>query len=150
MRETDPRQAEISDPALPAIARRDPLPDAYPPENYRSLAAEYPWLAIAAGAGIGLLVGALLPAKAGAKLGKRALGMATMAGELGLTLSARAREKSAPAREWTTQTGRDGLARITDGTGELRDRAKRSAASAKSMGGALALEAIKLIAKARK
>ena len=97
-----------------------------------------------------MLVGALLPAKAGAKLGKRALGMATMAGELGLTLSAHAREKSAPAREWTTQTGRDGLARITDGTVELRDRAKRSAASAKSMGGALALEAIKLVAKARK
>ena len=52
-------------PALPAT----PLPpkDAYPPEDYRTLAGEYPWLAMAAGLGVGLLAGALVPKKAGSQ-----------------------------------------------------------------------------------
>ena len=73
------------------LPRRAQLPDAYPPEDYRSLAAEYPWLVLAAGAGLGLLAGALLPRKAGSKLGGKALGLAAMAGELGLSLAAQAR-----------------------------------------------------------
>ena len=64
---------------LPALPQRQRLPDAYPPEDYRSLAAEYPWLAMAAGLGLGLLAGALLPKKAGGKMGRRILGAATAA-----------------------------------------------------------------------
>lgn len=57
-------------------------PDAYPPEDYRSLAAEYPWLTVAAGLGIGALAGALLPRSFGSKLGRGALGMAGLVGEM--------------------------------------------------------------------
>lgn len=72
-------------PALPAA----PLPprDAYPPEDYRTLAGEYPWLAVAAGLGMGLLAGALVPKKAGSQFTRRALSLAMVAGELALALS---------------------------------------------------------------
>ena len=40
---------------LPAVPQRKNLPDAYPPEDYRSLAAEYPLLTVAAGLGLGML-----------------------------------------------------------------------------------------------
>lgn len=140
-------QATKADAALPVPARRSPLPDAYPPENYRSLAAEYPWLTLAAGAGFGLLIGAMLPRKTGGKLGQRALGAAAVAGEIGLALSARARDKAAEA-------GRDGLARIGDSTADLRERTARAAGqaagSARSTGLELAREAIKLAARLRK
>ena len=121
---------------LPAVPVRESLPDAYPPEDYRTLAGEYPWLTMAAGAGLGLLAGALLPKKSGARLGKRALGMATIAAELGLALSRRAGEaadeKAAP----------------------LRQRAGRAAGSARagarSAGATIAREAIRLAARARR
>ena len=61
--------AERDAPVLPARAT---LPDRYPPEDYRSLAGEYPWLTVAAGLGAGLLVGAMLPRGLGGKFGKRA------------------------------------------------------------------------------
>lgn len=129
--------------SLTAVPRRAPLPDAYPPENYRSLAAEYPWLTLAAGAGFGLLVGAMLPRKVGGKLGQRALGAAAVAGEIGLTLAARARDKAADA-------GREGLSRVGESTADLRERTARTAHSAGSTGIVLAREAIKLAAKLRK
>lgn len=142
-----PDQAPREDDTLPAAGRRSPLPDAYPPENYRTLAAEYPWLTLAAGAGFGLLIGAMLPKKAGGKLGQRALGAAAVAGEIGLALSARARDKAADA-------GRDGLALIGEGTADLRARtaqaAGQAAGSARSTGIVLAREAIKLAARLRK
>lgn len=121
---------------LPAVPVRETLPDAYPPEDYRSLAAEYPWLTMAAGAGLGMLAGALLPKKSGSKLGRRALGMATVAAELGLALSRRAGE-TAEAK-----------------TAPLRQRAGRAAGSARSgtrsAGAWIAREAIKLAARGRK
>jgi hypothetical protein len=120
-------------PGLPAPL----LPkDAYPPESYRSLAGEYPWLAMAAGLGAGLLAGALMPKKAGGKFGKRALGLAMMAGEIGLALSKQAGVKAGDA-------GRDSLARTKDGASQLRT-------TARSAGATLAREAIKLAARARK
>lgn len=128
---------------LPAVPVRETLPDAYPPEDYRSLAAEYPWLTMAAGAGLGLLAGALLPKRAGSKLGKRALGLATVAAELGLALSRQAGSKAT-----------EGLARIEEGSGSLRARAGRAAGSARSgarsAGVTLAREAIRLAARVRK
>jgi ElaB/YqjD/DUF883 family membrane-anchored ribosome-binding protein len=50
---------------LPALPPRAAPADAYPPEGFKSLAKEHPWLLVAAGAGAGLLVGALLPKRAG-------------------------------------------------------------------------------------
>jgi ElaB/YqjD/DUF883 family membrane-anchored ribosome-binding protein len=129
--------------SLPAVPKRESLPDAYPPEDYSSLLKEYPWLTMAAGAGLGLLAGALLPKRAGSKLGKRALGVASVAAELGLALSRQAGSKAS-----------EGLARIEEGSAPLRARAGRAAGSARSgarsAGVTLAREAIRLAARVRK
>lgn len=127
---------------LPAVPARATLPDAYPPENYRSLAAEYPWLAVAAAAGFGLLAGALVPKKAGGKLGRRVLTAATLAGEFGLALSKRTGGRVSEAPH---DTPGQGGAR----TAALRQRAAHSASAARSAGLTLAREAIKLAIKAR-
>ena len=99
------------------------LLDAYPPESYRSLAGEYPWLAIAAGAGAGLLLGAMLPRSFGGKLGRRALAVATVAGELGLALSRQARDAASEAAS-------EGLDYADEKTAPIRARASRMAGSA--------------------
>ena len=65
--------------AVPPASARAALPDAYPPDSYRSLVAEYPWLVVATGAGLGLLAGALVPKRFGAKLGGRLMTAATLA-----------------------------------------------------------------------
>jgi ElaB/YqjD/DUF883 family membrane-anchored ribosome-binding protein len=121
---------------LPAVPKRETLPDAYPPEDYRSLAREYPWLTVAAGAGLGLLAGALLPKRLGGKLGKRALGAAAVAAELGLALSRQAGDAA------------------SEKTAPLRQRAGRAAGSARSgarsAGATLVREAIRLAARVRK
>lgn len=127
-------------PGAPALKQ---FPDAYPPEDYRSLAAEYPWLTVAAGLGAGMLIGALLPKRAGSKLGKRAITAATLAGELGLALSKSARERAGEA-------GREGLARIGEGTATVRRKAGNAAGSARSTGLTLARHAVKLAARARR
>jgi hypothetical protein len=121
-------------PALPA----SPIPprDAYPPEDYRSLAAEYPWLTVAAGLGLGLLAGALVPKRAGSKLGQRALSLAVMAGELGLALSRQAGERASVA-------SKEGLTRARQGTTQIRS-------GARSTGATIAREAIRLAARVRK
>lgn len=128
---------------LPVVPRRDPLPDAYPPEDYRSLAAEYPLLTLAAGVGLGLLVGSLVPKGAGGKAGRRAMALATAAAELGLALGKQARDKAEDA-------GREGLARLDEGTQPLRQRATRAGHSARSQGVRLAGEAIRLAARLRR
>lgn len=129
--------------SLPALPRREPLPDRYPPEDYRSLAAEYPVLTLAAGVGLGLLVGALLPKGVGGKAGRRAMGVAAAAAELGLVLSKSARDRAAEA-------GREGLAELGERAAPLRQRATRAGGSARSQGVRLAGEAIKLAARLRK
>ena len=120
-------------PAVPSPAR---FPDAYPPEDYRTLLKEYPWLAVAAGLGAGLLLGAVLPRGLGGRIGKRALAAATVAGELGLALGQQAREKAA------------------EGTGDLAGRVARvsSPARSKARGAGLAIvrEAVKLAGRTRK
>lgn len=116
----------------PGVPVRQHFPDAYPPESYRSLAAEYPWLSVAAGLGAGMLIGALLPKKAGSKLGKRALAAATVASELGLAFTKQAR----------TRASESGAA--------VRRKAGTAAGSARSTGLTLARHAVKLAARARR
>lgn len=129
--------------SLPAIPRREPLPDAYPPEDFRTLAKEHPMLTVAAGLGLGLLVGALIPKGAGGKAGRRLIGVATVAAELGLAFSKQAADRAGDA-------GREGLARLDESTAPLRKRAGRAGSAARSKGIELAGEAIKLAAKLRK
>lgn len=70
------------------------LPEGDPPEQFSSLIGEYPGLAIAAGLGLGLLAGALLPRSAGRKLARGAFFLATTGGELGLVLGKQALQKA--------------------------------------------------------
>lgn len=128
---------------LPAMPRREPLPDAYPPEDLRSLAAEHPWLTMAAGAGLGMLAGALVPKRFGSGLGKRAFALATVAAELGLALSKQARDAAGDKAS-------EGLARIDEGTAPMRQRARIAGRSARSQGVRLAGEAIRIAARLRK
>jgi hypothetical protein len=97
--------------------------DAYPPDDYTDLARHYPWLAVAAGLGAGLLVGALLPKRAGSKLGQKALGFAVVAGEMALAAGRQAGEKA-------EDVGRDGLALAREGGQQLRETGESLARSA--------------------
>lgn len=124
--------------AAAPIPARASLPDAYPPESYRSLAAEYPWLVVAAGAGLGLLAGALVPKQFGGKLGGRLLTAATLAAEFGMAMSKQAGSKEPEV-----------AAPLSTPATRLRARVGRSAGAARSTGLMLAGEAIKLAARAR-
>ncbi len=145
MSRIEPRQERIAAKIAASQERLDryspkrpvlPAKDAYPPEDYRSLIAEYPWLAVAAGMGLGLLAGALTPKKTSSGFGKRALGLAMAAGELGLALSRQAGERASEA-------SRDGLALAKDRSQQMRN-------TARSTGTTIAREAIKLAARVRK
>jgi hypothetical protein len=138
--------------ALSAQRRR--LPDAAPPDSYRSLALEYPWLALAAALGGGLLVGALLPRGIGRKAGRRALTVAMVGGELALALSKQA-GKAAQERS------REGLARLSEigetvgeAGSDLRQRTVQVSATAsgkaREAGTRLAREAIRLAGRVRR
>ncbi len=128
---------------LPARIRRDPMPDANPPESYRSLAREYPLLTVAAGLGIGLLVAALLPRGFASKAGRRAMGAATVAAELGLAYSKQARDVAGGAAH-------DGIAKLEETTAPLRKNALRAGENARNRGVQLAEDAIKLVKRLRK
>lgn len=132
---------------LPALPVRRAPADAYPPEDFSSLAREHPFLILAAGAGAGLLVGALLPKRTGSKLGGRALGLAAAGAELALAFSRTTRDA---ARDGA----REGLQRIDQGTAPLLRKAGAAASSgshsARSTGIRIAGEAIKLAARLRK
>ncbi len=156
MSETENRRSRVSqriaasqarldrdDSALPTVPHLGRLPDAVPPESYRGLAAEYPWLTVAAGLGVGVLLGSLLPRGLGGRAGRRIAGAAVTAAELGFALSKQARDKAEDG-------ARDGLAMLDEGTAPLRQRATRGARSARSQGVRLASEAIKLAVRFRK
>ncbi len=129
--------------SLPARPRRDPLPDRDPPEDYRSLAREYPWLMIAAGLGLGVLVATVLPRKFAGKTAKRAMGIATVAAELGLAYGRQARDAAGEAAH-------DGLVLLEEGTAPLRQRAVSAGKTVRSRGTRFAGEAIKAVARLRK
>lgn len=120
-----------------------PLPDRHPPENYRGLAREYPWLTVAAGVGLGVLVAAVLPRKFASKGAKRAMGLASVAAELGLAYSRQARDAA-------SGVAHDGLAKLDEGTAPLRKRAVTAGKSVRSRGTRLAGEMIKAAARLRK
>lgn len=156
MSKTDPRRDRVASriaasqdrlkresEGLPAHPRRDPLPDRDPPEDYRGLAREYPWLTVAAGVGIGVLIAALLPRKFAGKTAKRAMGIATVAAELGLTYGRQARNAAGEAAH-------DGLTMLEEGTAPLRQRAVSAGKTVRSRSTRLANEAIKAVAALRK
>ena len=129
--------------AVPPASARAALPDAYPPDSYRSLVAEYPWLVVATGAGLGLLAGALVPKRFGAKLGGRLMTAATLAAELGLAMSRQGGSEPAPAKsELPPQS--------TNIATQVQQRVAQSAEAVRGTGMMLASEAIRLVARARR
>lgn len=132
---------------LPALPSRRAPADAYPPEDLRGLAQEHPWLVVAAGAGAGLLIGALLPKRAGSKAASRALGLAAVGTELAMAFSRNARDSAA-------EGAREGLTMLDERTAPLRRRAGQAAGSAsrsaRATGLRIAGEAIQLAARLRK
>lgn len=67
-------------------ARRVP-PDAYPPEQFSTLAGEYPFLTIAGGLALGALIGSMVPRNFGGKAGKSLAAFASLAAEAGLAIA---------------------------------------------------------------
>lgn len=128
---------------LPAVPRREPLTAAQQPSEFATAVKNNPMLSLAAGVGIGLLIGALVPKNAGGKTGRRVLALAGAAAELGLALGKQAADKASDA-------GRQGVARLEEGTAPLRQRAGRAGNAARSRGIKLAGKAIKIAAKLRK
>lgn len=146
-------QARQQRDATPAPALR-PLRDDYPPEHVSTLAGQYPLLTLAAGALAGVALGALLPRALGRHFSRRALTIVTIAGELGLAASRRARDAAEDAGRQSTVRLGELSETIGEGGGELRRKAGRIAGSvaggARSTGLSLAREAIKLAARARR
>lgn len=128
----------------PAPHRLPNLPDAYPPDNYRTLAGEYPLLTVGLGLGMGLLAGALLPKrKSSGLLSKRTVALLSAAAEIAITAS-----KQAGDRE------RDVFASVFGTAKPAATRAKRTAdlAGRKAQGLALGAtrEAVRLVSRVRK
>jgi hypothetical protein len=89
-----------------------------------------------------MLVAALLPRKFASKTAKRALGVATVAAELGLAYSRQARDAASEAAH-------DGLAKLEEGTAPLRQRAATASKTVRSRGTRFAGEVIKAAARLR-
>lgn len=132
---------------LPALPQHRAPADAYPPEDFKAMAKEHPWLIMAAGVSAGLLLGALLPERVGSRLGGRVLGLAATGAELAIAVGRFARETA-------SEGAREGLQRIDEGTAPMRRSASAAATqgsqSARSTGIRIAGEAIKLAARLRK
>jgi ElaB/YqjD/DUF883 family membrane-anchored ribosome-binding protein len=129
--------------SLPAVPERQPLSANDPASGIRTLASDHPLLTLAAGAGLGLVIGAMLPRRSAGRSGRGIAGLAIAAAELGLALSRQAADKAGDA-------GREGLARLDEGTAPLRRKAGKAGRSARSKGVELAGEAIRLAARLRK
>lgn len=110
------------DEVLPALRQLDDAP----PEKFSGLVSEYPGLAIAAGLGLGLLAGALLPRSAGRKLIRGGVFIASTAGELGLALGKQTLRNADEA----TREGREKLGETAAEAGRVAADAGRKAADA--------------------
>lgn len=131
------------------LAAIPPRPDTFDggSDDWRGKAGQHPWLLLAAGAGAGLLIGALLPRRAGSKTASRALGLAAAGAELAIAFSKNARDAASDAAS-------EGLHRLDEGTAPLRRRASEVAGtasrSARTTGARLASEAVKIASRIRK
>lgn len=119
------------------------LADDTPPEKFTSLLADYPGLTIAAGLGLGLLAGALLPKSAGSKLARRGTALAAITGEIALFAARQAMDKASEA----ASEGREAAGRIGTAAGKKAGVARYAARTA---GTALAKKAVELATSARR
>lgn len=108
--------------ALPAPRRADDAP----PEKFSNLISDYPGLAIAAGLGLGLLAGAILPRSAGRKLVRGGVFVASTASELGLAFGKQAMRKA----DEVTRDGREVLGDTAAKAGRIAAEAGHKVADA--------------------
>lgn len=110
------------------------LPEGEPPEGVSGLIADYPGLAIAAGVGIGLIAGALLPRSAGRKMARGAVFLASTGSELGLALGKQALRKADEAtrdsRERLSETAGDVAHTVAERASDLSHKAAEVSRSA--------------------
>lgn len=114
-----------------------------PPEDLRELARQHPGVVIAGGVVLGLVVGALVPRKAGSKFARNAMALAATAGEVGLALSSQAKDRAGDG----LRHGRERLADLSADTGRV---VKARSGQARAAGLKIAAEAVKLASKARR
>lgn len=121
------------------------LPEGEPPEGVAGLIADYPGLAIAAGVGMGLLAGALLPRSAGRKLARGAVFLASAGGEIGLALGKQALqaadEATRESREKISEVASDVVHNAADRASDLGHKAAEVSRSAGANAQRLAGEA---------
>lgn len=127
-------QIDKSSAELKSTAPAKRVPEAVPPEGVSGLVADYPGLAIAAGLGIGLLAGALLPRSAGRKLARGAIFLASAGGELGLAFGKQALqaadEATRESREKLSGTASEVANTVADRATELGHKAADAGRSA--------------------
>ncbi|WP_423142315.1 hypothetical protein ACOYW6_02875 [Parablastomonas sp. CN1-191] len=111
-------------------SRRASVPDRDPPENYRSLAAEYPWLVVGAGVLGGALIASFFPKKMARKLGKSAIAAAAAGTEIASVFAKQTREAA-----------HDGLGALEDIGGTVGENATAFAGKAGKLGGEVAEKA---------
>lgn len=110
------------------------LPEGEPPEGVAGLIADYPGLAVAAGLGIGLLAGALLPRSTGRKLARGAVFLASAGGEIGLALGKQALQAADEAtregREKLSETATDVAHTVAERASDISHKAAEAGRSA--------------------
>ena len=114
-----------------------------PPEDLRDLVRQHPGLVVAGGVVLGLIVGALLPRRAGSKFARNAMALAATAGEIGLALSTQAKDRA----EDGLRHGRD---RLIDLSADTSRAMRQRSGQARDVGLKLADKAAKLAAKTRR
>jgi len=120
----------------PAPAKR--IPADGPPESLAGLVRQHPGVIVVGGLALGVAVGLLLPKTVKGKLSARAGTLAAIAGEIGLSLLAKADEAAREGREKIGELG-----------GNASQRAGNAAASARSNSLRLAKKAAELVKIAR-
>lgn len=109
-------------------------------QTIAEMAREHPVAFIAGGVALGLVVGALLPKKAGGALFRRALTLAATASELGLVASRQAREGAGKAAHEAKE-------RLEKDSAVVREKAGKLAVAARGAGNRIASQATGLASR---
>lgn len=117
--------------------------DREPPETYTDLARDYPLALIGGGLVVGLLAGALLPRGIGRKVGKGILTSALMAGELGRSYSAQAKQRIG-------DVGSEGREKVAEFGALAQAGTRKAASTSRDLGIKAAREAIRMVANLRR
>ncbi len=146
------RKPEQIEPGIADLTNLTPakLPEREPPESYRELGGDYPVALLVGGLAVGFLVGVLIPRSLSRRIGRSAVGMAAIAGELGSTYGRKAIDGAAEV----SRDGRAKLGELGETAGEYGKAAGNAASASAQRGRDLAItlvqEAIKFVTSRRR